>query len=341
MEYLGQDRREGLGRKSAPRFVLVLLILVSVLLLLSSLYSAQASVFKKAREGVIDAAAPVLELVAGPVAYVNELFGYVGDYFRVLEQNEALREENAELRQWMQDALELRTIVASYEGLQTYQAPPEALPIDAFVIGEANDAFSRSMIVNAGRARNVETGQAVVDENGLIGRIVHTGANASRVLLLTDIQSRVPVYIEGADAEGILVGNTRKKPVIDIVAGADDVAPAPGQRVLTSGAGGALPRGLPVGVVDRVSGGDIVIGLYADYVRTRMVRIINYEFPDPDDAAALSSGDLTAQELVEAGVGAEGVGPVPVQASIPVQAPVSTPVSAPASAITVALPTDG
>lgn len=288
MEYLGQDRREGLGRRSTPRFVLILLILVSVLLLLSSLYSAQASVFKKAREGVIDAAAPVLELVSGPIAYVNDLFGYVGDYFHVLEENEALREENAELRQWMDEALELRTIISAYEGLQTYQAPPEAQPIDAFVIGEANDAFSRSMIVNAGRARNVETGQAVVDENGLVGRVVHTGANASRVLLLTDIQSRVPVYVEGADIEGILTGNTRKKPVISVTVGADDVSVAPGQRVLTSGAGGVLPRGLPVGIVDRRNGEDIVIGLYADYVRTRMVRIINYEFPDPDEEANIS-----------------------------------------------------
>ena len=317
MEYLGQDRREGLGRRSAPRFVLVLLILVSVLLLLSSLYSAQASVFKKAREGVIDAAAPVLELAAGPIAYVNELFGYVGDYFRVLEQNEALREENAELRQWMQDALELRTIVAAYEGLQTYEAPPEAQPIDAFVIGEANDAFSRSMIVNAGRARNVETGQAVVDENGLIGRIVHTGANASRVLLLTDIQSRVPVYIEGAAVEGILVGNTRKKPVIDITVDGEGIAAAPGQRVLTSGAGGALPRGLPVGVVDRAGDGDIVIGLYADYVRTRMVRIINYEFPDPDEEAALTRGGLAAQAAGQAGVQATGGAAAAITAALP------------------------
>lgn len=300
MEYLGQDRREGLGRRSTPRFVLILLILVSVLLLLSSLYSAQASVFKKAREGVIDAAAPVMELVSGPIAYVNELIGYVGDYFRVLEQNEALREENAELRQWMEEALELRTVVSAYEGLQTYQTPPEAQPIDAFVIGEANDAFARSMIVNAGRSRNVETGQAVVDENGLVGRVVHTGANASRILLLTDIQSRVPVFVEGADVEGILVGNTRKKPVITVTVGAEEFSMTPGQRVLTSGAGGVLPRGLPVGVVERRNGDDIVIGLYADYVRTRMVRIINYEFPTPDDGASLSSSDELAQNAPDA-----------------------------------------
>ena len=125
MEFLGQDRREGLGRRANSRFVLILLLLVSVLLLLSSLYSAQASVFKKAREGVIDATTPVLELFSGPIAYFNNIAGEVSEYFNVLEQNKALREENAELRQWMNEALELRKIVTAYEGLQTYQAPPE------------------------------------------------------------------------------------------------------------------------------------------------------------------------------------------------------------------------
>ena len=294
MEFLGQDRREGLGRRAQPRFVLLLLILVSVLLLLSSLYSAQASVFQKAREGVIDAASPVLELLSGPISYVNGVVGNVSDYFNVLKQNEALRQENAELRQWMDEALELREVVASYEGLQNYEAAPDAQPIDAYVIGETNDAYARSMLVNAGRARNVEAGQAVVDEKGLVGRIVDTGAYASRILLLTDIQSRVPVYVEGAGVEGLLVGNTRDNPVISFTETSDPIEVIPGQRVLTSGSGGMLPRGLPVGTVEGLAREDIVVDLYANYTRTRMVRIINYEFPgveeetttDPDDSSA-------------------------------------------------------
>lgn len=297
MEFLGQDRREGLGRKAHSRFVLLLLILVSVLLLLSSLYSAQASVFQKAREGVIDAASPILELFSGPISYVNGVVGDVSDYFNVLKQNEALRAENAELRQWMEEALELREVVAGYEGLQTYEAPPEAQPVDAYVIGESNDAFARSMLVNAGRARNIEVGQAVVDENGLVGRIVDTGVNASRVLLLTDIQSRVPVYVEGADVEGILVGNTRAKPTISFTASSEPAEVIPGQRVLTSGSGGVLPRGLPVGVIDSQAREDIVVRLYANYVRTRLVRVINYEFPSMDEAAedaALADGDASS-----------------------------------------------
>lgn len=312
MEYLGHDRREGLGRKAHSRFVLILLILVSVLLLLSSLYSAQASVFKKAREGVMDAASPVLTLFSGPISYVNGVFGSVGDYFNVMEQNKALREENAELRQWMNEALELRETIATYEALEGYMAPPEAQPISAFVIGESNDAFARSMIVNAGRTNNVEVGHAVVDENGLVGRIVEAGGDASRVLLLTDIQSRIPVYIEGADVEGILVGNTRARPVISVTARADEVDVETGERVLTSGAGGALPRGLPVGVVTGQNRSEITVDLYANYARTRMVRVINYEFPAVDpvadeaaDDAADDAGDATEDaaggDSVEAG----------------------------------------
>lgn len=304
MEFLGQDRREGLGRKAHSRFVLLLLILVSVLLLLSSLYSAQASVFQKAREGVIDAASPVLELFSGPISYVNGVVGNVSDYFNLLKQNEALRAENAELRQWMEEALELREVVASYEGLQTYEAPPEAQPVDAYVIGESNDAFARSMLVNAGRARNVEVGQAVVDEKGLVGRIVDTGVNASRILLLTDIQSRVPVYVEGADVEGILVGNTRARPTISFTASSEPAEVIPGQRVMTSGAGGVLPRGVPVGVIDGQARSDIVVRLYANYVRTRLVRIINYEFPMIDETA--DEGALVSDEAGSEPAPAEG-----------------------------------
>jgi rod shape-determining protein MreC len=262
---------------------LLLLILVSILLLLSSLYSAQASVFKKAREGVLDAAAPALELLSGPIAYINKNLGHVSDYFNVLKQNEALRRENDELRAWMNEALELREIVAAYGALQNYAAPPTAHPVDAYVIGETNDAFARSMIVNAGRARNVEEGFAVVDDKGLIGRIVETGARASRILLLNDIQSRVPVLVEGADVEGILVGRTRERPAISFIETSGPVEIASGQRVVTSGAGGVLPRGIPVGEIYGERRDEIIVDLYANYARTRMVRILNYEYPTIDE----------------------------------------------------------
>ncbi|MBB5518372.1 rod shape-determining protein MreC [Amphiplicatus metriothermophilus] len=308
MDVLGQNRREGLGRKANSRFVLLLMMLVSAVLLLSSLYSAEASVFRKARESVIDAAAPVLEVLARPIAYIQGLVGDVRDYFNVLEQNQALREENAELRQWMNEALHLRETIAVYERLQTYHAPPEATPIDGFVIGESNDAFARSMLVNAGAADGVRRGQAVVDDMGLVGRIVEVGAHASRLLLLTDIQSRVPVYVEEAGVEGILVGRTKARPAIRFTENSDPIPFTPGQRVMTSGSGGTMPRGLAVGVIAGERDGEAIVDLYANYARTRMVRILVYEFPAFEPASALE----TMAEDVEGGAvesGAIVVGP--------------------------------
>lgn len=303
MDVLGQDKREGLGRRANSRFVLLLLILVSGILLLSSLYAAEASVFKKARETVIDASAPILRLFSGPIGLVQDVIGNVEDYFGILEENKALREENEELRQWMEEALTLRETVSSYKALENYKAPPGIAPVNAYVIGETNDAFAHSMIVNAGRKDGVARGHAVVDHRGLIGHVVDAGNNAARVLLLTDIQSRIPVYIEGADVDGILVGRSRGRPVISFTENSEPVTLAVGQRVLTSGVGGALPRSIQVGTIRRVTDDGAVVNLDSNYARTRMVRIINYQFPVLEEELEPDAVPIEIEQ------GADGVSP--------------------------------
>lgn len=286
MDLLGQDKREVFGSRSNSEVGLLLFSLVSLILLLSSLYAAEASVFKKARETALEAASPVLTLFSGPIGWVRDRVGDVGDYFRVLEQNEALREENAALRQWEDEARSLRSVIAALEELDVYKAPPSSKPINAFVIGEANDAYAHSMIVNAGSNDGAAAGFAAVDERGMIGRIVDVSANASRILLLNDIQSRIPVFVEGSFVEGLLVGRSTSNPTIAITMLANGDRIEPGQRVITSGAGGVLPRGLAVGVVSKVSDKEATVDLSADYARTRLVRIINYQFPQVEDDEA-------------------------------------------------------
>ncbi|MEM9705945.1 MAG: rod shape-determining protein MreC [Pseudomonadota bacterium] len=277
MQVIGREQRVGLGRKANSKAILLLLILVSALLLLSSLYAAEASVFKRARQSVVDASAPLLEMLAEPISMVQDMVGSVSDYFSVLEQNKALREENAELRQWMEEALQLRRTVAAFERLDGYRAPPDARPINAFVIGEPSDVYTQSMLLNAGALDQVAVGNAVVDDFGLVGRVVETGRRSARVLLLTDAQSRVPVYVEAAELEGILIGRPGGRPVISYTRGKPADALKPGQRVVTSGAGGVLPPGLPVGVVETIAETEASVDLHVNYVRTRLVRVINYD----------------------------------------------------------------
>ncbi|MEZ5919890.1 MAG: rod shape-determining protein MreC [Parvularculaceae bacterium] len=280
MDVLGRNSRDRIGARPASNVGLLLFSLVSLIMLLSSLYAAEASVFRKARETAIEVAAPVLNLISAPLAWVNDRVGDVSDYFRVLEQNNALRQENAALRQWEGEARSLRALVASLEELGAYKAPPEAKPINAFVIGEANEAYAHSMVVNAGVKDGVMRGLAAVDGQGLIGRIVDVSNDASRILLLNDIQSRIPVFVEGSYVEGLLVGRSSTKPAISISMLADIDRVKPGQRVVTSGAGGVLPRGIDVGVIATVTEKEALVDLSADYARTRMVRIINYRFPE-------------------------------------------------------------
>ncbi len=300
MEVLGEDRREGLGRKVTPRLSLLLLLLVSIILLLSSLYTAEASVFRKARESVLDATEPFLSAFSVPINFVNGIFGSVSDYINVVDENKALRQENAELRQWMEEALALRELVSVYEKLQTYETPPDVLPIDAHVISDSNDVFAKSMVVNVGRSRQAKIGMAVVNEAGLVGRIIEAGQSASRVLLLTDIQSRIPVYVEGANVEGILIGRTGERPVISFT---NQVLSAPlqkGAKVLTSGAGGVLPGNIPVGLLYEGGENEVAVNLHAEYTKTRLVRVLDYDFPVVD---VLPEGNSLTSEDVDISTG--------------------------------------
>ena len=290
MEILGENSREGLGRKTTPRATLFVFLMVSIFLLLSSLYTAEASIFKKARASILDATAPVLSLFSAPINAISDMVGGVSDYFNVVEENRTLRQENAELRQWMEEALALRDVVAVYEGLQTYQPAPATRPIDAHVIGDSNDAFVKSMVVNVGARKDIGEGDAVVNEAGLVGRIIDVGRNASRILLLTDIQSRVPVYVQDAGFEGILTGRTRQRPVINFTREVLEQKVPKGAAVFTSGAGGVIPRGIPVGVVREVSDNLIEVDLYADYSKTRLVRVLDYRFPVTIDPLSEGQG---------------------------------------------------
>lgn len=310
MNVFGRDRREGLGRRSHSVVGSLLLLLVSGFLLLSSLYAAQASVFQKARESALQAASPVLSLFSGPVGFVEEMIGGVRDYFFVLEQNKALREEIAALRMWEQEARDLRDVLGAYEALGHLRAPPGAVSINAAVIGESNDAFVHTMIVNAGAADNVRKGLAVVDDRGLVGHVVTVSRDAARVLLLTDVQSNVPVYVEGGDVEGILSGQTRSDPAITFTRNDDLDLLAPGQKVFTSGAGGVMPRGLPVGVIARVGDSSALVALDSNYARTRIVRILNYTFPEitADGGVAGASGEGRASPAANAAQVADATG---------------------------------
>ena len=295
MEQLGQENKGQLGNVNSKKTSLVTLLVCSLMMFSFSLYGAQASVFEKARETILDVFEPVLTVLNAPIRFVDRRLGDIGDYFNALDENERLREENEERRAWMNEAITLRRQVSYYETLLDVTIAPEANATDAMVIGESGGPYKRSLILNVGRTENVDRGDAVIGVNGLIGHVVTVGNSSSRVLMLTDYSSRVPVFIEGAEIEAIVEGRYLDDPVLSFLNTRDLSELNPGMRIVTSGAGGTLPRGISVGRVGDLRDEEIKVQLFTNYLDTENVRVLDYSFvtqsPDDVEADLISSGE--------------------------------------------------
>ena len=242
--------------------------------MLTILGKADLLVLDKARIAVADLMSPVLELIAQPLAAVSGAVAKIEDIAAVYRQNEALREENQRLLQWQEVARRLAAENKSLRDLAKLVPDQATTQVSARVIADSGGAFLRSMLVNAGGRDGVARGQAAITGEGLVGRVSEVGEKTARVLLLTDLNSHIPVMLEGSNERALLDGDNSDRPRLVFVD--PKVKIEPGDRILTSGAGGVFPPGLPVGVVNAIEGGIVRVEPYAELTRLDIVRLVDY-----------------------------------------------------------------
>jgi rod shape-determining protein MreC len=132
------------------------------------------------------------------------------------------------------------------------------------------------MLVNLGRQNGVDSGFAVINSEGFIGRTINTGNRTSRILLLTDTTSRVPVTVGKEALRAVAIGNGSMFPEIGFLS--RSVSIYEGDLVFTSGHGGDLPKGLAIGVVKKI-GDKYHIATRARHEGTDYVSILYFEQP--------------------------------------------------------------
>ncbi|HLI20842.1 MAG TPA: rod shape-determining protein MreC, partial [Stellaceae bacterium] len=120
----------------------------------------------------------------------------------------------------------------------------------------------------------VARGQAALTGEGLVGRVAEVGTRTARVLLLTDLNSHIPVELEDTHQHAVLDGDNSEQPRLVYLP--QNVEVSVGERVVTIGAGGVFPPGLPVGVVASVANGVIRIEPYAELSRLEVLRIVDF-----------------------------------------------------------------
>jgi len=146
------------------------------------------------------------------------------------------------------------------------------------VIADSGGAYARSVMVNAGRDNGVARGQAAMTGEGLVGRVAEVGSRAARILLITDLNSRVPVIVDGTRQRAILAGDNSARPSLRYVDAGGTMRI--GDRIVTSGQGGVFPPELPVGVVANVDSEGARVEPYAALSRVDYLRLVDYGLAD-------------------------------------------------------------
>ena len=267
MTRLSPQLRAGIQRSTLP----ALILLSGAIVLIGK---TDQTMFDTLRTGLSDAAAPVLDVVARPLGAAEVALDRARGLAGIYQENRRLTEDNERLLQWQQVALKLTTENRQLQGLLKVVPDRAVSYVTARVIANSGGAYVRTVMINAGTDGGLARGQATITGDGLVGRLTEVGSRAARVLLITDLNSRIPVRLEGSHTSAVLAGDNSERPRLLYVAAQEGVKI--GDRVVTSGEGGVFPPDLPVGVVSAVGGGGPRVEPYVELSQLGYVLVVDY-----------------------------------------------------------------
>ncbi|HXC27463.1 MAG TPA: rod shape-determining protein MreC [Stellaceae bacterium] len=259
-------------RAALQRTTLPVLVLLSGAVII--LGKADQLLFDSLRTSVTDTVAPVLDAIAQPINAVGNVVDRAKMVVTTFQENTRLEAENEKLLHWQQAALNLDAENQQLRGLLKAVPKSAASYVTARVIANSGGAFVRMILINAGAEDRVGRGQAAITGEGLVGRLTEVGDRASRVLLITDLNSRIPVTVEGTHVPAVLAGDNSERPRLLYVPAGNTVKV--GDRIVTSGEGGVFPPGLPIGVVSAVDGGGARVEPYVELSQLGYVMVVDY-----------------------------------------------------------------
>ena len=263
-------------RLLAKKFALVILFLIAFVLMLIN--KTDTVIIDKTSSVATDMVSPLIDILVVPAKMVAKGYDYFKDLKQIHQDNIRLREENRRLNMVYDRfrALEIENKLLSK--LLNYVTPPRADFVTARVIAEEGDAFSHSMIAYVGDEyvgdEKVKKGQIALSDRGVVGRVDKVGQRYVKIILITDINSKIPVMVEKSRVRGILSGDNSTMPKLIFIP--LDATVNVGDRIVTSGVAGVFPAGLPIGKVIKVSKNEIVVKPFSSLEQLEYIRLVDY-----------------------------------------------------------------
>jgi rod shape-determining protein MreC len=255
------------------RKLLVAALFVSALVFMM-LSKADTLILNKITNSVSRAFSPVIQVMQFPAEAVYAVYDKIRDITLVYSENKRLRAENLDLLMLKNQVRTLKAENKLLGQMLNYAPPPEASFVTAKIVAEEGDGFSHSLIAYTDNAEQVRKGQVVLGAESVVGRVESVSGSYVRVLLFTDINSKVPVILERNRIRGILSGDNTTVPKLMFTASGADIKE--GDMVVTSGVAGVFPTGLPIGVVSKITKDAIAVETISDIERLEYIKIVDY-----------------------------------------------------------------
>ncbi len=228
----------------------------------------------KIRIGFSDIMAPVMGFISKPASYVIEIGDSINGYFGLYSENKKLKLENEKLQSLQ---LKLRDIEAENKHLRNLL---KVIPDKRYnymtsrIVSLTGGAYLRQAWIASGSSSGIEKGQVIMAKEGLVGRINEVSENNSKVLLITDINSRIPVVTSDSRELAIAAGNNSE--IIELLHLPENSEVSIGEFVVTSGDGAYYPSGLPLGIIANIEDKRVYVKPLIDWGRLEYVSVISY-----------------------------------------------------------------
>jgi rod shape-determining protein MreC len=216
--------------------------------------------------------APLFNVVATPVRAVETMFEGMRTVASLREETVRLRAENERLKRWQRrseilesENRQLRTVLGAV-------IPADRQAVTARAIAAPGSSFSHTMMITHGTDKRIHRGDPVVTADGLVGYIIEASKRHSWVLMLSDVNSRIPILLSTSSWPGLAIGQNSDMLSLSFLP--LEAVPKENELVLTSGHGEILPPGLPVGRVIKGVGREYYIQPVVDLRKVSFVSIL-------------------------------------------------------------------
>lgn len=266
-----------LKKGNKQKFSLLSLILFSVIFLILGSYNFKIIQFNKTIiKEIIYYSYFIVNI---PETVIKRSFTKVTDHFDhynkyVIVENELqiLKNKDLEKKIISFENKELKKLIDDYfiEDGQAY----------AKVLIDKESPFLRSIVINKGSKNGVKAGMAVYDNIYLVGKVIEVNFLTSRVLLISDINSKVPITIQPLDVQGIMSGLDKTRGELQYI-NEEDLINSDNEKliVVTSGIGGIFKSGIPIGEIsseDFLLDNKIVVNFYKNFSQLKYVKISSH-----------------------------------------------------------------